>query len=56
MNVLHGNHFLVWHKRFEQAQNILGPVEEQGKKIKLRNYPHMTSDFMVDKYAKSDYI
>ena len=24
------NKFLVWHKKFGQAQNILGPVKEQG--------------------------
>ena len=24
------NKFLVWHKKFEPAQNILGPVKGQG--------------------------
>ena len=24
------NEFLVWHKKFEPAQNILGPVKGQG--------------------------
>jgi len=24
------NHFLVWHKKFGPAQNVLGPVKGQG--------------------------
>ena len=31
------NKFLVWHKKFGPAQNILGPVEGQG--IKSLFYP-----------------
>ena len=29
------NNFLVWHKEFGPAQNILGPVKGQGINVKL---------------------
>ena len=28
--LLNANHLFVWHKKFEPAQNILGPVKGQG--------------------------
>jgi len=30
------NKFLVWHKKFEPAQNIMGPVKGQGIRNILR--------------------
>jgi hypothetical protein len=27
LNLLSGNQLLVWHKKFEPDQNILGPLE-----------------------------
>ena len=29
------NQFLVWHKTFGAAQNILGPVEGQGIRLEI---------------------
>ena len=29
------NKFLVWHKKFEPAQNIFGPVKGQGIRIQI---------------------
>ena len=28
--LLNANHLFVWHQKFEPAQNILGPIKEQG--------------------------
>jgi hypothetical protein len=30
MYLLNANYLLVWHKKLEPAQNILGPIEGQG--------------------------
>ena len=30
--LLNGNHLFVWHKKFGTAQNILGPIKEQGSR------------------------
>ena len=28
--LLNANHLFVWHQKFGPAQNILGPIKEQG--------------------------
>ena len=34
LNAVNVNNFLVWHKKFGPAQNILGPVKGQGISVK----------------------
>ena len=39
------NTFLVWHKKFGQAQNILGPVKGQGIRELRENLKHKIQTF-----------
>ena len=50
------NIFLVWHKKFEPAQNFLRPVKGQGKSLtgyvknKTRHYVHSQNTTIVSKF------